>query len=140
MSTLVSRLRRVSAKAAGEQHDAPDLVLAVRHRVDRPPLALLLAGLLALPEVHAAGQLADDQQVDALEQLRPERRGRDECRMDLDRSQVGEQPETAAQREERLLRPDRRRRIRPLRATDRAEQDRVGRATVSTSSGRIATP
>ena len=63
-----------------------------------------------------------------VEQLRPERRRRDERRVDADRAQVGVQAEPAAQREERLLGPDRGRRIGPLRPTDRAEQDRVGRA------------
>ena len=37
-------------------------------------------------------------------------------------------PEPAAQREQRLLRPDRGRRIGPLRPADGAEQDRIGRA------------
>ena len=41
---------------------------------------------------------------------------------------VGVQPEPAAQREQGLLGPDRRARVGPLRAADRAEQDRVGLA------------
>ena len=54
--------------------------------------------------------------------------GGDERRVDADRAQVGEQAEPAAQREQRLLRADRRRRVVPRRAADGAEQDRVGRA------------
>ena len=92
---------------------------------DRSPAAP--ARLLALAEVDAAGQLADDEQVDAVEQLRPERRRGHERRVDRDRAQVGVQPEPAAQGEQRLLRADRRRRVGPLRTADGAEQDGVGR-------------
>ena len=52
----------------------------------------------------------------------------DEGRLDGDRAQVRVQAEPAAEREERLLRADRGARVRPLRAADRAEQDRVGLA------------
>ena len=52
----------------------------------------------------------------------------DERRLDGDRAQVGVQAEPAAQREERLLRPDRGARVGPFRTADRAEQDRVGLA------------
>ena len=47
--------------------------------------------------------------------------------MDRDRAQVGEQAEPAAQGEERLLGPDRRSRVVPLRPADRAEEDGIGR-------------
>ena len=47
--------------------------------------------------------------------------------MHLDRPQVGEQPEIAAQGEQRLFRPHRRRWVGPLRPADSAEQDRIGR-------------
>ena len=62
------------------------------------------------------------------EQLGAERRGRRERRLDRDRTQVRVEAEPAAQREERLLGPDRGARIGPLRATDRAEEDRIGLA------------
>ena len=70
-----------------------------------------------LAEVDAAGELADDQQVDALEQLRPERRRRrSSAGWTRDRPQVRVQPEAAAQREQRLLRADRARTGRPTSA------------------------
>ncbi|SRR6266404_4144068 len=45
--------------------------------------------------------------------------------MDRDRTEIRKEPETAAQREERLLGTDRRIRVVPFRPADRAEQDRV---------------
>ena len=126
LSTLVRRRRRVNANAPASRtiRRISSSEYGIVSTARRWPFSL--AGLLALPEVHAAGQLADDQQVDALEQLGPERRRRDKGRVDLDRPQVGEQPEPAAQREERLLRSDGRGRIGPFRAADRTQQDRVG--------------
>ncbi len=50
----------------------------------------------ALTEVEAAGQLADDQQVHAVEELRAERRGVDERGLGDDRTQVGEEAEFPA--------------------------------------------
>ncbi len=82
-------------------------------------------GLAPRAEVEAAGQLADDQHVDAVEQLRPERRGRHERRVDAHRAEVGEQPEAAAQGEERLFGANGRFRVVPFRPTHRAEEDRV---------------
>ena len=48
--------------------------------------------------------------------------------MDADRPQVREQSQAAAEREQRLLRPDRGRWIGPLRSADGAQEDRVGLA------------
>ena len=88
-----------------------------------------------------AGQLADDEHVDAGEQLGPERRRRDERRLDGDRAQVGEQAEPAAQREERLLRagPAPSGRTTSARRPRRAGSRRPRRRP-STSSSRMATP
>jgi hypothetical protein len=52
----------------------------------------------------------------------------DQGRMDRDGTEVGVQAQPAAEGEERLLRPNGRRRIGPLRPAHRPEQDRVGRA------------
>ena len=142
LSTDVTCLRRVARELEREPDDPPR---------PRPPStgsvssAARVAGrarrLAPLAEVDAAGQLADDEHVDAGQQLRPERRGRDERRMDADGPQVRVQAEPAAKREERLLRPDRRRRIGPLRAADGAQQDRVGLAARGRRPrARIATP
>ena len=128
LSTWVTCPRASAASSNASRTIRADLALGVRQRVERGRAAGLARRLAPVAEVDAAGELADDEHVDAFEQLRPQRRGRDERRMDGDRAQVREQPEPAAQREERLLRADGRRRIGPLRAADRAEQDRVGRA------------
>ena len=79
------------------------------------------------PEVDPAGELADDEHVHAGQQLRAERRGRHERRVDGDRPQVRVQPEPAAQREQGLLRADPRVRVVPARTADGAKEDRVGR-------------
>ena len=61
----------------GEPDDPLDLGLAVRQRVERGPGAArgrcAGARLRSLAEVHATGQLADDQEIDAVEQLGLER-------------------------------------------------------------------
>src|SRR2546427_122038 len=82
----------------------------------RPPLA-------RLSEVDAPGQLPDDDQVDAVEDLRPERRGRDELRPGADGAEVGVEAEPLAEPEERLLGPHHRRRVVPPGTADGAEQD-----------------
>ena len=78
-----------------------------------------------LAEIDAAGELADDEHVDAGQELRTERRGRHERRVDAHRAQVGEEAQAPAQCEEGLLGADRRLRVVPARAADGAEQDRV---------------
>ena len=125
LSTLVSRPRRARASSNPSRDHPPDLGLRVRQRVAGGPLPRRAGRLLALPEVDAARELADDQQVDAGKELRSERRRRDELGMDRDRPQVRVEAELAAEREQALLRADGRRRVVPLRAADRAEQDRV---------------
>ena len=70
LSTLVNRRRRTRANAPASRTIRRISSSPYRHRVDRASLTLLLAGLLALAEVHATGQLADDQEVHALEQFR----------------------------------------------------------------------
>ena len=90
---------------------------------DRSPLGL--AGFLARTEVQPAGELAENQQVDALEELRPQRRGWSDCRVHADRTEVREEPESAAQLEQGLLGAHRRVRVVPFRPADRAEEDRI---------------
>ena len=127
LSTLVRRLPPAPGELEGEPHDPLDLLLGVRQRVDgfaprrRGPL------LRRLAEVEPAGELADDEHVDALEQLGPQRCARDERGMDRDRAQIAEQDQAPAQGQEPLLGADRGVRVVPLRAPDGAEEDRVGR-------------
>ena len=128
LSTWVTFRRRAARQLERQRHDPPDLALRVPQRVDGGAALRRLALLGRPAEVEAAGELADDQAVHALEQLGLERRGRDELRVDGDRAQVREQAEAAAQGEQRLLRADRRVRVVPLRPADRAQQHGVGRA------------
>src|SRR5690349_18180494 len=108
--------------------DAPDLGLRVRQRVPGDALPGGAGRLLPLPEVDATGELPDDQQVDAGEELRPERRRRHERRVDRHRPEVCEQLQLAAEREQALLRANGRGRVVPLRPAQRAQQDRVAPA------------
>ena len=126
LSTWVTFLRRVRA-SSNARVTIRRISASVYHSVSiaaRPSSVVAL--LRGLAEVQAAGELAEDQAVDALEQLRLERRRVDELRLDGDRAQVRVQPEAAAEREQRLLRADRGVRVVPLRPADRAEQHGVG--------------
>ena len=86
---------------------------------------------LLLAEVDAAGELAHDEDVGALDDLGPQRARVDERRARADRPEVGEEAEALAQAEEALLRAGLVRVGRvPLRAADRPEQDGVGLAAL----------
>ena len=112
-----------------EADDTADLLLRVRQRVTGGALARIAGRFLARSEVHAASQLTDDEEVDAGEEIGAKRRCRNERRVNGYRSQIGEQPQPAAQREQGLLRSDLRVRVVPAGATDRAEEDGIGAAT-----------
>ena len=86
------------------------------------------AALLRLAEVHAAGELADDEQVDALDDLGLEGGRVEEGGDRGHRAQVGPQAEAGADRQQTLLGPHIRRRDVPLRAADGAEEDGRGAA------------
>ena len=102
--------------------DPLDLRDGVDHRVEG---AAVLGAALAV--VQAAGELAHDQHVDALDQLALERRGVVERAQRADRAQVGVQAELGAQLEQPLLGPHGAGLVGvPLRAAERAEQDGVG--------------
>ena len=77
----------------------------------------------ALAEVDAARQLADHEDVDALELLGLQRRGRGELGRRRDGPQVREQAERLADREQALLGAVLHGNVGPLRPADGAEQD-----------------
>ena len=89
-----------------EAHDARDLVLAVLERVDRATLTGDHLAETRLAEVEAAGQLAHEEDVDALEELGLQRRGRRERGVHAHRTQVREEAEALAEPEQALLGPD----------------------------------
>src|SRR5947208_9034270 len=100
--------------------------------IPRPPRSTLFPYTTLF---RSPGQLADDHQVDAVEDLGPERRGRDELRPGANGPQVGVEAERLPESEERLLGANRRRRVVPLGTADGTEQDRVG-ATRALELGR----
>ena len=122
----MSTLRHARARGAeGDARDALDL-LAACSRTGRWRVSAV-RGLVA--EVDAAGELAHDEQVGALDDLAAQRAGVVERRQRADRAQVGVQAEALAQAEQALLGA---RRVGvgrvPLRAADRGEQHGVGAA------------
>ena len=80
---------------------------------------------LRLAEVDAAGQLADDQDVEALDQLALQRREVGQRVEALRRPQVGEELELLAQPQQPGLGADVVGHLVPLRPADRAEEHRV---------------
>ena len=106
-------------ETAGDAGDALDL----RHRIP----ALIEGGRAFAPlaaEVDAARELADEQHVDAFQQLGLERRGVAQRGHHGDGPQVGVDAEFGAQTEQRGLGPDRGARP-PLGSPDRTQQDGV---------------
>ena len=89
----------------------------------------------AVAEVDAAGELADDQQVGALDALAAQRARVEQRLAGPDGPQVREQPEALAEAEQALLGPGL---VGiggvPLRAADGAEQHGVGRRHASSTS------
>ena len=80
-----------------------------------------------LAEVDVAGELAHDQEVEAGDDLRLERRRGGELRIEQRRPQVGEQRQRLADAQQALLGTQLARQRVVLRTADRAQQDRVGR-------------
>ena len=73
-----------------------DLLLGVHTGVDRRAEVAVVAPLGGLAVVDSAGELADDHQVDAIDNLRAQRRRVHQFLDRLDRPQVGEQPQFLA--------------------------------------------
>ena len=94
----------------GDGGDALDLEGVVDLGVDGALLAVAEVGdRLRLAEVDAAGQLADDQDVEPLDELALQRGEVGERVEALGRAQVGEEPEVLAQPQQAGLRAGRRR-------------------------------
>jgi hypothetical protein len=116
--------------------DAADFRLAVDHGVEADALAVFLAHAARLAEVDVAGQLADDQDVQAGNDLRLQRRGIGQFRVENGRAQVGEQVQILADAEQAALRALFTRQAVPLRPTDRTEQTAsASRASFCVASG-----
>ena len=96
----------------------------VPHRVERR--ASVCRDAARLPVVQAPGQLADDEHVGAGEHLGLEGTGRLEAGPEPRGPQVREEPELAADRQQRRLRPPRGVAVVERGIADGAEQDGVG--------------
>ena len=120
---LVLTLARQFERDAG---DALDFRRGVDLGVDAPALAVgQLLDPARLAEIDAAGQFADDHQVEAANDIGLERRCIDQSVEHRRRTQVGEQAEFLAEPEQAgfrpLIEPD----VVPLGSADRAEQDGI---------------
>jgi hypothetical protein len=86
------------APARRRRGDALDLVGVVDLRIDGALLAVAEIGdFLRLAEIDAAGQLAHDQDVEALDDLALQRRGIGKRRIADGRAQIGEELQVLAQ-------------------------------------------
>ena len=91
---VVARARQLE----GDAGDALDLERVVDLRVDAALLAVAeVDDLLGLAEIDAAGELAHDQDVEALDHFRLQRRGCRERRIADGRAQIGEKLQVLAQ-------------------------------------------
>ena len=120
-------LRRLPGEVEGDPRDALDLAGRVELGVDGALRAVLQGDdLLRLAEIDAAGEFAHDDDVEALDDLALQGRGVGEGRIADRRAQVGEEAEILAQAQQPGLGPRGIGHVRPFRAADGAEQDRVG--------------
>ena len=127
---LLGRVHLVVALAGeveGDAGDALDLARRVDGGIDGALLAVLQRhDLLGLAEVGAAGQLAQDEDVEALHHLAPQRGGLGQRGIADGGAQVGEQVEVLAQPQQAGLGPDLVGHLVPLRPAHGAEQDGIG--------------
>ena len=118
-------LAAAAGELEGEANDALHFLLGVAERVDGLAAAGVGPAFLGLAEVDAAGELAQDDHVDVLDDVALERGVVGEEGEHLDGADVGKEPEAFAQAEDRLLRPDLGAGLVPLGAADGAEEDGV---------------
>ncbi len=127
-SIEVTLLRRWRASSNATRPNALDLVGVVDLRIDGALLAVAEVGDgLRLAEIHAAGQLAQDHDVEALDQLALERGGIRQRRIGHRGAQVGIEAEVLAQAQQAGFRAHLVGHLVPLRAADGTEDHRVRR-------------
>ena len=108
-SIEVTLLRALARQLEGDARDALDLVGVVDLGVDGALLAVAEIGDgLGLAEIDAAGELAQDDDVEPVHHLALEARGFRQRRIADRRADVGEERELLAQPQQRRLRPQRR--------------------------------
>ncbi len=117
----------LARKVEGDAGDALDLARRVDGRVDGALLAVFEGHhFLRQAEVGAAGELAQDEDVEAFDELALQRGGFGECRIADGGAEVGEEVEVLAQAQQAAFGADVVGDVVPLRAADGAEDDRVG--------------
>jgi hypothetical protein len=129
---LVDRSEAAVAPPRGleaDARDAPDLGCAVAHGIETFVVTGIIAAAAArLAEINVSGQLADDHQVESRNDVRLDRRRSRELGIQQGGTQVGEESERLADREDPLFGPHRTRQRVVARTADGAEQHRVGGA------------
>ena len=126
-SIEVTLLRFLRARQLeGDARDAFDLVGVVNLGVDGALLAVAeVSDGLRLAEINAAGEFAQDDDVEALDHLALEARGFGQRRIADRRPDVGEQAEVLAQTQQTRLGPHVVGHLVPFRPADRAEDHGV---------------
>ena len=117
----------LAGRFEGDLGDADDLRRRVDLGVDAPLAVRCFLDALGLAEVDAAGQLADDQEIGAGDDLRLERGGVRQHGVQLRGAQVGVQAQLLAQAQQRALRAHVVGQAVPLGAAHGAEENRVAR-------------
>ena len=127
---LVDRAELLAAAARGlesDARDAFDFASRIQHGVEAFVLALRIGATSArLAEVDIARQLADDHQIEAGDDFALQRRRISQLRIQHRRTQIREQTEVFADRENALLGTHRARQRVVAWAADCAEQNRIG--------------
>ena len=117
----------LAGELEGGAGDAGDLALGVALGVDADPLVALGEDAARLAEVDAGGELADDEDVEAGDDVALERGEVGERVEALGGAEVGVEVHLLAQAQEAALGLEREVELVVLRAADRAEENGVGR-------------
>ena len=112
----------------GDAGDALDLVGVVDLGIDGALLTVTEIGdRFRFAEINSAGELAQDDDVEAIDRFALQTRSVGKRRIDDRRADIGEQAEVLAQPQQARFRPHLERHLVPFRPADRAEDHRVGR-------------
>ncbi len=117
----------LAGQLKGQSGDAFDLRFAVDVGIETFPLTVFPgANTPGFPKIDASGQLPDDQDVQASDQLCFQAGSRRQLRKENGRPQVGKQIEISTYRQQAALGPVPRGQAIPLGATHGAQQDGIG--------------
>ena len=119
-------LRRLSREFEGDAADPLDLIGVVDLRVDAALLAVAeIDDLFRFAEIDAAGQFANDHEIESIDEFALQRRGIGERRIADRRAQIGKQVHILAQPQKTRLGADFVRDAVPFRSADGGQKHGV---------------